>query len=44
MALGLDDSLAGWGPSAQHVDLLAQLGASSPFEIEINGNDTHSGL
>ena len=43
-ALSLQDPISGWGHNGPlDVALLSQLGASSPLQIEINGNDTHSG-
>jgi hypothetical protein len=42
MSVDLDDILAQWGPN--NIDgLKANLGPSSPFEVEINGNATHEG-
>ena len=42
-ALGLTDPNSGWGSGGPDPSLLAQLGPSSPLEIEINGNFTHVG-
>ena len=40
--IDLDDRQAGWGDNTP-MDLRMLMGPSSPFEIEINGNRTHSG-
>ncbi len=42
-ALALTDPNSGWGSGGPDPSLLAQLGPSSPLEIEINGNFTHVG-
>jgi hypothetical protein len=41
--IDLTDLLAQWMDPNKNMDIRSQLGASSPFEIEINGNSTHEG-
>lgn len=44
-AISLADPISGWPANQQqNIALLAELGTSSPLQIELNGNSTHSGL